>query len=514
MIGILLRRNLFIVGLTFIVVAAASIWTLKIYKNAQNEGAEQFNLQQLWMARQVAMNIESFMETRVKNLEIIAVPISRLWGKNIDLEPYLRCLYTKIGGFYSILYIDNEGIIRKSYPEKTFTSGTDIKNTVDLKRPIGELLDKIRLTGESEISNIAKFRNGEAGIFILTPIFHEREYLGALIGVINLKDISKRFLDPVKSGLTGYAWMIDHDGFLLYHPLEQGLTGENFLTRDRTCDECHESFDYAVKMAAGEEGKAIYKVKGNPRKLLAYAPINLGYEKWSVGISAPYDESIGFLKRNLKEFSAVILGTIAFIIIMTVYIIFTNQKIVRREEEAKKMEVTRRLMEKLKTSEKRYRSVVENSNDGIYIIQDERFVYTNPRFQQMLGYTSEELSAEDFDIMKIIAPESRALFLERAERRKKGEYLEPRYEFTVLRKDGSKMSVELNVTPVEYKGKPAVLGIMRDISERVKVERELKQRFKELEIFVKATEDREMKMVELKKEVNSLLKELGREAKY
>ncbi|MFQ6618991.1 MAG: PAS domain S-box protein, partial [Fidelibacterota bacterium] len=77
-----------------------------------------------------------------------------------------------------------------------------------------------------------------------------------------------------------------------------------------------------------------------------------------------------------------------------------------------------------------------------------------------------------------------------------------------------KMSVELNVTPVEYKEKPAVLGIMRDISERVKVERELKQRFKELEIFVKATEDREMKMVELKKEVNSLLKELGREAKY
>jgi PAS domain S-box-containing protein len=83
------------------------------------------------------------------------------------------------------------------------------------------------------------------------------------------------------------------------------------------------------------------------------------------------------------------------------------------------------------------------------------------------------------------------------------------------RKDGQSFPVEYTSTPIIKDGK--VMGAVvtfRDVMERKKAEKELKEHMDELESFTRLTIDREEKMIELKEEINNLLEQTGREKKY
>ncbi len=135
----------------------------------------------------------------------------------------------------------------------------------------------------------------------------------------------------------------------------------------------------------------------------------------------------------------------------------------------------REIARSLAESEKQYRSLVDHSEDAIYILQDNKFVFTNPKFQKLLGYGLKETNAPDFDFMELVAPESRSLIRERSERTKRGQYNPPRYEFKGLSKRGELIDFEVSVVYLDYKGRPAVQGTLRDISERRKLERALRE---------------------------------------
>jgi PAS domain S-box-containing protein len=83
------------------------------------------------------------------------------------------------------------------------------------------------------------------------------------------------------------------------------------------------------------------------------------------------------------------------------------------------------------------------------------------------------------------------------------------------RKDGQSFPVEYSSTPIMKDGK--VMGAVvtfRDITERKRVEKELKEHMEDLERFSRLTIDREEKMIQLKEEINSLLEQTGQEKKY
>ncbi|MFQ6617546.1 MAG: PAS domain-containing protein, partial [Fidelibacterota bacterium] len=98
----------------------------------------------------------------------------------------------------------------------------------------------------------------------------------------------------------------------------------------------------------------------------------------------------------------------------------------------------KRLQEKLRLSEEKYRILVEQSNDAIYILQEGKFVYINPKFKEILGYSLEETTAENFNFMNLVARESRPMIEERARKVEKGESLPLRYEFKGLSKEKEK----------------------------------------------------------------------------
>jgi PAS domain S-box-containing protein len=132
-----------------------------------------------------------------------------------------------------------------------------------------------------------------------------------------------------------------------------------------------------------------------------------------------------------------------------------------------------RAEEKIKENEEKYRSLIENSNDAIYLLHNRKFEIINNRFEQMFGYSLKEVNAHGFDFTRLVAPESRQLIEERQQKAAKGKKLDPKYEFTAITKDGEKLEIETSVTYIQFKDGLATQGIIRDISERKRYEKEL-----------------------------------------
>jgi PAS domain S-box-containing protein len=128
-------------------------------------------------------------------------------------------------------------------------------------------------------------------------------------------------------------------------------------------------------------------------------------------------------------------------------------------------------------SEEKYRTLIEQSQDAIYLIYGNRFEIVNRRFRELFGVTQEDVNDPSFVFTNIVAPKSRRSVAEQAkmgksEREDQTPIVSPVYEFTALDKDGHEIEVELSVSYPTYKGGLATQGILRDISERKRAEAE------------------------------------------
>lgn len=132
----------------------------------------------------------------------------------------------------------------------------------------------------------------------------------------------------------------------------------------------------------------------------------------------------------------------------------------------------KRAEEALRESEGRYRNLVERANDGIIVVQDGLIKYANSRSGMIWDSTVEEIIGKSFT--DYIYPDEIPRIVERYRRRMANEYVEPIYETILKRKNGTKIFVELNAGLISFKGKPADLVIVRDISERKQAEEELR----------------------------------------
>ncbi|HRS52698.1 MAG TPA: PAS domain S-box protein [Candidatus Marinimicrobia bacterium] len=124
----------------------------------------------------------------------------------------------------------------------------------------------------------------------------------------------------------------------------------------------------------------------------------------------------------------------------------------------------------LRESEERYRSMVENSAMGVFIVDDNsNFEFVNQRLCEILGYRASEIIGHKF--MEFLAPESVELVQDRYQRLQKSEAVSMNYEFEVIRKDGERRQVEIYSNVVkDTDGKNHTIAQILDITERVKAE--------------------------------------------
>ncbi len=129
--------------------------------------------------------------------------------------------------------------------------------------------------------------------------------------------------------------------------------------------------------------------------------------------------------------------------------------------------------------------IVEQSLAAIYVIQDDVYTYVNPTFLAMLGRSADEVIGRGPEA--IARPDEAARIRENVRRRIDGEILKLRYVVELLHRDGRTVSMEVDGARVEVGGRPAVVGIGLDVSERLGHQRELehsRQRLQELTAYI------------------------------
>jgi two-component system, cell cycle sensor histidine kinase and response regulator CckA len=131
------------------------------------------------------------------------------------------------------------------------------------------------------------------------------------------------------------------------------------------------------------------------------------------------------------------------------------------------------LRDALYQAEAKYRLLVENANDAIFILQDGRVKYANPKALAMASTMTEELQHAHYS--KFLHPEDRDMVVERHEKRLQGEKILNMYPLRIVNNRGETIWTEVNVVVIEWENRPATLNIIRDISAQKLAEKQLLQ---------------------------------------
>ena len=137
----------------------------------------------------------------------------------------------------------------------------------------------------------------------------------------------------------------------------------------------------------------------------------------------------------------------------------------------------KRVEEAVRESEVKYRTLIDQSLEGIVIAQGPapRLVFANSTMAKILGYTPDELiSLSPKETEGLVHPEDRAVFFGRFKDRLQGKPTPPRYEVRGIRKDGEVRWLEISSNRIEYQGQPAVQATFVDITERKRMEEEIR----------------------------------------
>ena len=371
--------------------------------------AGQFNQQQLLLAREVAMNIESYVDHVYKNLRVI----SRLPDVDrINLSPQNSSIADAINfslqneALITIRVLNKHGIVLfdSSFPGRELV---DLSNTDYFRKA------RVLPRNEKLITDLFDFhdrdRNRSHGhdskeFIIATPIYQSRkthpvpEFRGVVLAVLSMDGLTQKYLSPIRSGTRGYAWMMDSEGTLLFHPNQPQMLGKNLYQTDKTCFQCHKSFDMEKKMIEGKsETSGSYEAPGGENKLAAYYKFPIVRKSWIVVVSAPYSDVIALMGKSRRFYSLLILSIFITTLAASGAMVVNYKKQIKAEEKAKHLESHQRLEREIEIQKDYLENIIENTQTNLMVIDKDFVIRTlNTSQARTLGRPKQEVLGSAF----------------------------------------------------------------------------------------------------------------------
>jgi len=142
-----------------------------------------------------------------------------------------------------------------------------------------------------------------------------------------------------------------------------------------------------------------------------------------------------------------------------------------------------KLLEAKEEAEANYWALIEQAQDGVIIVQDEILQFANKAMAKLTGFAVEEMVNRS--VLDLVTPEYRNLVAERHKLRVEKKNVPSVYDIKLQAKKGAIKEGEISAGVIHYKGKPASMAIIRDITERKRMEEELQkaQKLESLELL-------------------------------
>jgi len=213
------------------------------------------------------------------------------------------------------------------------------------------------------------------------------------------------------------------------------------------------------------------------------------------------------LQIKTQKYIIYIFASVSLSILALFFVFYTRARINKRAKrilEAKNIHITEQkiVLEKaiaeLKENEEKHVSLIKNIQDGIFVIQDEKIRFANESFCKITGYTIDEVY--DLDFREIIHPEDKDRISSNYQKRLTGENVPNSYEFKIQNKKGKIVHLGLSVGLINYMGKPAHIGTIKDITTLKKHEIEL---VKQKEKAEQATQSKSMFLAGMSHEIRN-----------
>ena len=471
-----IRRNIFIVvcSAALIFLAAGVLLGLWSAREMRQQVADRFNEEQLVIARHVGVFIER--ELRFLQKEILLLGNEECF-RTLDREQQYESVQK------SFSRVMERGVWRIEIGDLK-NQKTDIFTPYrfsPLTEPLDKMITTIPVTEAPDEKKVwisqPRIRPSRISLILAVPL--EGNPKRVLLFDVNVSWFLTPFLKSVRSGKTGYAWIIAENGTFLFHP-DADFIGKNaFKAREEKYPDISSgkiNFIQKEKMLKGLEGMGWYfagwhrGITGKIKKLIAFSPILVSEsppQKWSVAVVAPVSEIEGAVHKGyLMQFLLQGLIILAILLGATAILFFEIRWSRVLEERVK------RRTEDLKKSEEKYRSLVESAEDFIFTID------TGGKFQSMNSFTASFFggSAEEFlgkDISSLFPEEVAEKQLELVKLvNKLGKSVRDEFE---LKLGEHEIWISSNFMPLknEEGGVSSVLCIARDITENKQLERQL-----------------------------------------
>jgi len=459
-------------------------------QSLQEEMANQFNQQQLFLAREVAMNIESFTDDVYKNLKVISqLPdIDR-----INVDPRVRSVTESINfslrnlALVSIRVLDRNGIL-------LYDSSSPGREKMDLSKT--DYFAKARVLPRNEKLITDLFddpvsHQGSKEFIVAVPVYQQLKnqespvFTGIVLAVLSVDGITERYLSPIKSGTRGYAWMLDSDGTLLYHPTKPEMVGKNLYHTDKTCFQCHKSFDSEKIMIEGRENTSGYYVAPyGERKLAAFYKFPVARKSWIVVVSAPYSDIISLMQKSRLFYSLLIISIFLTTLAASAVTIITYKNKIKAEEKAKHLEKSRRLEKEIEIAKDYLENIIENTRTNLMVLDKDLTVRSvNTAQAQTLGRSKQDVIGKPFFSLfsHELLPYDGIPISTILQKTLAGRSIEIR-DYPIMGLHEFPLYFTMNINPLLIDGKiPGILISSNDVTKRVQLEEALKQYTVELE---------------------------------
>jgi signal transduction histidine kinase len=306
-----------------VILAALLLLSVSFQRTFQMETAEQFNRQQLLLARAEVASIQTYLAGIKDELLHITHTTSLFRAyRDVDFAVLSDVIFRNTGKIRKrIRFIDRNGNMLYTRGNLEIRSG-DLPGVAALSKRLCP--DNVLIQQDTkQYSLIAPACRSEAGI-------------GAVAITIDIQDLAETFLGPITSGTRGYAWMMDGKGNLLYHPSQPGMVGRNLYRADASCFTCHRSFDVEKRILEGQAGVfGRYVAPTGEDKILAYATASIGEAQWIVAVSSPYSEVTLAIKRSMRVYTWIVILIFVATSGIAAALIAVNRKREQAEERAR-----------------------------------------------------------------------------------------------------------------------------------------------------------------------------------
>ena len=396
-----MKTNIVMFSLAVFIISLIITLNVFFQESYQSEMAEQFNRQQLIIAKSIAKSIEG----DIRRIEAETLSLARLIAeKSLDkrnLEEFVNNAYSgeKEDISSNIKVLDSSGkVVYSSLGES-------------LKPRDSELFQMIKGASATKVQ-YKDLLATDRKIIMIAPIAGAEGFKGALIMEIMIDSISRKFLTEVRAGIRGHAWMMDGNGILLYHPTQPNMVGKDLNKADKSCYKCHTSFDVEKKiLASGDIGFSSYIAPYGEDKLIAFSKARIGDMSWIVCVSIPYSEVTLSIRRSMKLHSLLVISIFIATVIGAFAIVSINRQRVKAVEKSIHLERQRHLEKEILQTKDYLENILESTESKIMVLDNDLKIKTvNSAHERLCGQNKDVITGRSFfDVFPIAADKDREM---------------------------------------------------------------------------------------------------------